>query len=264
MDSGRVFRFLVMFLTLLGVMWAIRGICGRHHGASPIEAQPSAVKAAYVPEPDPARYELPLVAFENSCQDGQNIDISSCTGKLSRSEGRTYRLTLTHDSPVVIEVRPLDNLFDPAFALRDASGRCVIGADDQGEAEAERAELKRLPAGEYQLIVAGYGDQCGPYQLTVREPLPMFGSTDAPRVVRGPNGVSLQWDTFGECEVGQFKVYRQIDGERTLVATVRSHGSPARPARYRWVDRSPLPDTRYELEAVAVDGRTEPLGSVAS
>ena len=263
MDSGRIFRFVVMFLTLMGVLWAIREITGRQH-AVPTEVQPTAVKAVLHEVTDPASYTLPLVAFENSCEDGQATDISRCTGKLSRSEGRSYRLELEHAQPVVIVVKPLDELFDPSFALLDEFGSCLLGMDEQGEATAERGELRELAAGRYELIVSGYGDQCGPYQLTVREPLPLLTKVTAPRVVRGANGVSVQWETFGEHEVTHFKVYRDTEAGRALVKTIRSHGSPAGAARYRWVDRTPKTGLHYELEAVAADGRRESLGSVAS
>ncbi|MBI5058565.1 hypothetical protein HZB60_02150 [candidate division KSB1 bacterium] len=263
MENGRVFRFLVMFLTLVGVLWAIREIAG-HRPSAPAAVQPTAVKAAYTPAADGADYSLPLVAFENSCEDGQKVDISECTGKLSRSEGRTYRLKLDQDAPVMIEVRPLDGLFDPSFALIDEYGHCLIGIDDAGEAASERGEIPKLAAGRYELIVSGYGDQCGPFQLTVREPLPLLTMAGNPQLRKGGNGASLHWETFGENDITHFKIYRLSAAGRSCVTTVRSHGSPAGTARYRWVDRKPAEIDAYELEAIAGDGRTQIVATVAS
>ncbi len=200
---------------------------------------------------------LPFVAQDNTCLSSLQADLSACTGLLSGGEAREYRITLTKDNyTLIIEAEPGDLQFDISLAVFDKQSQCLAGVDMEGEGGIERTELAHLAAGQYKLVVGGYRDNCGLYQLTIREDRPPATEIVSSAVTVGPNGTSVRWTSFAEVGLAHYNLYRITDSERKRVATYRSHGSPADFADYRFFDRSYTANIRYELEAVARDGRT--------
>lgn len=257
MDSGRIFRALVMFLTLLGVLWAIRQISSMRH---PV-ATPAAKTAVQTPLaiPEAEVHSLPFVAIDNTCRSDHVVDLASCTGLSTKGTGTEYRFELSSPASISIEVKPEYELFDAGFAVLDEHENCVIGREQNPAGMTESALLKMLPAGRYRLVVGGYNGDCGPLTLTVGPARALVADLTKREVVYGPNGISLKWRTFGENEIEYFEIVRAQGDTSAVAARVRGRGGPARAEEYKYLDRVPG-GAVYSLIAVSRDGRREELG----
>ncbi|MDD5087597.1 MAG: hypothetical protein PHI18_02200 [bacterium] len=203
-------------------------------------------------------HDLPFVVFDNTCESSQCADLSGCTGMLSGSEVREYRIFLDGPADMLqIELEARDQFLDLSFAFYDGRGRCRAAGDEQPAGWTERATLTGLETGDYRLFVGGYNDHCGPYLLTVRVPEHRAVELTESAVRRGPNGSAIHWTSFGEVDVAHFSLFRVEQENRLRVATFRGHGGAARFGDYRYLDREAGPEAAYELEAVSRDGRRE-------
>jgi hypothetical protein len=263
MDSGRLFRAVLTGIVLIGCIWGLRQLearrtrpilrparVGQTEVATPAQDQNST-------EPLVEVVSLPFVALDNTCYYSGGEDLSHCTGSLSGAPAREYRLSATKREALWVGVQPRSDYFDPSFALLTADQRCIAGYDNQGPGLPETAMLNDLEPGEYLLVVGGYGEDCGPYELTVRQETPEIARVVETRTIEGPNGTVVRWGTFAEVDLDYFILYRTVGEDRQQIAVLRAHGSPAGFARYRVMDRKPQPDSTYEIEAVASDGRIE-------
>lgn len=202
--------------------------------------------------------ELPFTALDNTCLYSQIMDISGCTGMLSEAAARVYRIKVAAGGNLHVTVEPENDYFDAGFALMSDSG-CVGGVDQSGPGWEESSVFSNLPDGQYRLIVSGYADNCGPYRLTVADQPESLATYRLATAQQGPNGIAVRWRTFAETNLKHFELFRLAQGERRLLATFRSHGSPAGWASYRYLDRDGHPDSRYELIAVSHSGRSEAI-----
>jgi hypothetical protein len=265
MDSGRLFRAVIMVVTLLICLWAINWIQARKESpvVAPIDTlhtgktRPAASRAS-VTEPAVKVETLPLVALDNTCYYSASRDLSGCTGTWSGGAAREYHFATTDaEHALYITAKPKSDEFDLSLVLMSPDNHCVMGRDDAGPGMAERAVVKDLKPGEYLLVIGGYADNCGPYELTVSTEAPQVAQITDTKVHSGPNGKVVRWDTFAERAVQHYVVYRTDGDSRVRVAVLRAHGSPAGFASYRVMDRLAPIDSTYEIEAVAPDGRTE-------
>lgn len=265
MNSGRLFRAAVMCLTLCGCMWALTRLQG-HNGpieaalpdsawlAAPEAAQP----AAEILSAPPAEIsQLPLVALDNTCFYEGTRDLSRCTGTISGSPAREYVIHANGMDSYYVIVEPRSVFFDPSLVVLDSRQECVIGKDERGPGYGESTVLERPVRGDYSLIVGGYSDDCGPYELTVSTSAPEIARIIKPAAHIGRNGTVLRWETFAEVDLAHFELYRQSNNNRERIAVLRAHGSKAGFANYRFTDRAPQSDSNYVIEAVARDGRRE-------
>jgi hypothetical protein len=269
MDNGRILRAVVTGITLLLTLWVLQRL--NSHRIPPAdlrtESQPSAPAPAPVPtqHPTPAPVDtlppvaisaLPLVSMDNTCFSGSSADLSCYTGMLSGGPARSYAVHAESGKPLQITVQPEDEHYDVSLALFK-DGRCLTGRDDKGAGQSEQVVLPEAKSGLYTLVVGGYSDNCGPYTLTVRNDPPAVAEMQDATAHTGPNGTVIRWQSFGEVALSNFSVYRLSDGQRERIAVLRAHGTPAGFASYRYTDRSPRSECRYEVEAVTRDGRSE-------
>jgi hypothetical protein len=175
---------------------------------------------------------------------------------LSGAPARQYVIQTTAGKPLQATVKPDNETFDISLALF-RNGRCVLGRDERGAGQSEQITIPVAAAGVYTLVVGGYWDHCGPYELTVRDNPPAVAEVQDARASSGPNGTVIRWQSFGEVALANFSIYRLADGRRERIAVLRAHGSPAGFGSYRYMDRDPRSDSRYEVEAVTRDGRSE-------
>jgi hypothetical protein len=271
MNSSRLFRALVTGLTLMACLWFLNLMTGHH--ARPSQAEPVSedispdLLASAPPLPDslpPVEiHSLPLAALDNTCMDGVPTDLSCYTGMLSGGAAREYVLRLKTRAELRIAVEPRSEYFDASFVLFAGGTRCVLARDESGAGQRESAIIPNLDAGVYRLMVGGYGEDCGPYLLTVRDQTPPVAQVSAAEASRGRNGTVIHWRSFAEVDLTHFALYRMDDLGRRCIAVLRAHGSPAGFADYRFTDRDLEGRASYTLEAVSRDGRIE-LVSIAS
>lgn len=257
MDSGRIFRAMVMFLTLVGVLWAIRQVT-----SSRIDSSTRVAKGVALVSPISREHEvhsLPLVAIDNTCRSDEVVDLAMCTGLSTKGSGQSFYFELIEPATISIEVKPEYELFDPGFAVYDAHENCVTGREQNPGGMAEATTLKMLPVGRYRLVIGGYSGDCGPFTLTVAQARALVSDISTGRVLPGPNGTSINWRTFGEHEIEYFEIVRMVGGEQTVAARIRSRGGPARGEEYKYLDRELSPPDDYQLFAVGRDGRREEL-----
>jgi hypothetical protein len=265
MNSSRLFRTLIMGLTLLACLYflsllaAYRG-CAPH--AQPVSADTTTQPSSSVPPlPDslpPVEIKsLPLAAMDNTCVDGVPTDLSAYTGMLSGGAAREYLLRLNTPGSLRISVEPEDVYFDVSFVLFAGGTRALVSRDENPAGGSERATTPHLDPGLYRLVVGGYDQNCGPYLLTVRDQAPPAAQIAATEVHRGRNGTVIRWRSFAEVDLERFDVFRVDDMGRRRIAVLRAHGSPAGFANYRFTDRQLAPPASYSLEAVSRDGRIE-------
>jgi hypothetical protein len=262
MDSGRTLRAVLTALILIGCLAALHRFGGPEAPNSAVaRTKPSALTAAGPPVTPPSASPVeiatfPFAAMDNGCFDGIETELSGCTGFLSGGRAIEYRLTVSAGQILRIRVEPTYGAYDPAFALlRD--GQCIAGRDAEGMGEPERATIRNLPAGTYDLWVGGYDGDCGPYLLSLDNQPISLARVSGTNVLFGRNGNVLTWTSFGEVDLDNFQIFRVRGQERERIAVMRSHGGPASFAGYRFMDRPPASDVRYELEVSARDGRTE-------
>ncbi len=265
LDSSRLFRAALTGIVLVACVWGLRTLDARRsrHGTQPASTTPPEMGTP-APDPTPAsapptvdEKTLPFVALDNTCYYSSGEDLSKCTGSLSGAPAREYRLSATDKDVLEISLEPRSQDFDPSFALFTEDRHCIGGYDNQGPGQTETAELKDVEPGQYLLVVGGYGDDCGPYELTVRKEHDDIAQVVQTQKHEGPNGTVLRWSTFAEVDLSHFILYRIAGQDSERVAVLRAHGSPAGFAHYRVMDRTPQPDSTYEIEAVANDGRVE-------
>ncbi len=265
MNSGRLFRAAVMCLTLFGCMWALTRLQGQKR---PVEAAPAdstrlaapkaAQPAAETPPAPPVDIsQLPLVALDNTCFYEGTRDLSRCTGTISDSPAREYMIHANGMDTYYVIVEPRSVFYDPSLVVLDSRQQCVIGEDERGPGYSESTVLERPACGDYSLIVGGYSDDCGPYELTISTSAPEIARVIKPAAFIGRNGTVLRWETFAEVDLAHFELYRQSGNSRERIAVLRAHGSKAGFANYRFIDRAPQGDSNYVIEAVARDGRRE-------
>ena len=263
MDSGRLFRAVLTGIVLFGCIWGLRELDTRRPKPSfksAITTQTDSATPAHDQNPTEPLVEvvaLPFVALDNTCYYSGGKDLSRCTGSLSGAPAREYRLLATEREAFFVGVQPRSDYFDLSFALLTMDQRCIAGYDNQGSGLPETAVLSDLEPGEYLLVVGGYGEDCGPYELTVSREIPDVARVVETGILQGRNGTVVRWGTFAEVDLNYFILYRTVGEERQKIAVLRAHGSPAGFARYRVMDRKPQPDSTYEIEAVASDGRIE-------
>ena len=270
MDGSRVLRAVVTVLTLLVCLWALSRIkTSKPTAEAPEEKKPIAASAAV----KPSSYEpvevvpplevnaLPFFAQDNTCEQSDTMDLSACTKTLSGSAVRVYRVRVSANEPLFISVEPQSEYFDPGIAVVDADHHCMGGADDQGAGLVETLLLNHLAEGVYQVIVSGYHDDCGPYQLTLRKESPPIAQVERLWKHCGPNGTVISWQTFAEVDLSHFVLYRIEGDSRVQIGSVRKHGSSAGWSTYHMIDRDLDPNVHYVVEAVARDGRTESFSS---
>jgi hypothetical protein len=223
----------------------------------PVTEVPANKPAAMEVLPPVEILSLPLFAFDNTCDFSDTMDISACTHALSGSAARIYNIRLEENQSLYVTVEPRSDFFDAGIAVFKDQQICIAGKDENGSGIAESLKLKNLSAGNYRVVVAGYHDDCGPYELTVRTEQPPIAEIKPPSVHSGPNGTVISWQTFGEVDLAHFVLYRTDGNNRLQIGSLRSHGNPAATTSYRFIDRKPAPNTSYEVVAVAHDGRTE-------
>jgi hypothetical protein len=237
-----------------------------HHGrAALVEPVPQDVVTAFpaVAPPLPASCppvdirSLPLAAMDNTCMDGVPTDLSCYTGMLSGGAAREYLLRLERRGTLRIAVEPRSEYFDLSFALFAGGKQCVLARDEKSAGQTESAVIPNLDTGVYRLIVGAYGQDCGPYVLSVRDQTPPVAQVSAAEAFRGRNGTVIHWRSFAEVELAHFILYRMDELGRRRIAVLRAHGSPAGFADYRFTDRDLEGRATYSLEAVSQDGRTE-------
>jgi hypothetical protein len=262
-NSSRLLRAVVTVLTLLGCLWALNQFKSRPRvqQASPPEERsiteaPQTKPAAFTVLPPVEIQSLPLVALDNTCEWSDTMDLSACTRALSGSAVRVYQIDVSANQPLFIRVEPLSDYFDAGVTVLSADRVCAAGADEHGAGLKESLVLKNLPAGSYRVIVSGYSDDCGPYELTIRAERPPIAEVRPPTTRTGPNGTVISWQTFAEVDLAHFVVFRIDGASRQQIGSLRSHGGPASLSTYRLVDRQPIPDASYELQVVAHDGRS--------
>jgi hypothetical protein len=265
MNSGRFLRALITGLTLLVCLYLLNLVTG-YRGPEP-EAEPVSEEAEVVPSsfapplpdslPPVEIRSLPLAAMDNTCMDGVPTDLSCYTGMLSGGAAREYALRLNTRGTLRITVEPQSEYFDVSFVLLAKEIHCVLARDEGGAGQRESAVISDLDAGLYRLMVGGYGEDCGPYVLTVRDQIPPVAQVSAAETVRGRNGTVIHWRSFAETELAHFALYRTDEAGRRCIAVLRAHGSPAAFADYRFTDRDLAGGASYTLEAVSRDGRIE-------
>ena len=254
-----------MCLTLLACMWALTRLDTRR---VPVVAAPVDSARGVIPEPRPLPEDttrvppvditqLPLVAMENTCYYPGGEDLSGCTGTISGGPVREYTLHTTGHNSYYISAEPRSLYFDLSLAIYDVSHACVVGKDDRGPGYSESALLENPAQGDYRLVVGGYGEDCGPYELSVSAKAPEIAQVMKPATLVGRNGTVVRWETFAEVDLAHFELYRQTKDQREQIAVLRAHGSKAGFANYRFTDRSPRTDSVYVIEAVAKDGRRQ-------
>lgn len=256
-QSGRLFRMVVMVLTLAGCVWLLE------------QAQQGRASTAVTPMPRPeARRKphsllprlpievntLPFAALDNTCLDGTPEDLSGCTGWLSGAEVCRYRIAVSEGAAIEATAQPRDAAFDVSMALYSAAGVCAAARDSLGAGGLETMVIRDLEPALYELRVGGYADHCGAYLLTVRQ----LGATPAQiasaRVDPGRNGTVVRWTSFGESGVSYFLLYRTGDGGRQRIAALRARGTPGGFADYRFNDRGGREGATYEIELVTRNG----------
>jgi hypothetical protein len=263
MDNGRLFRAVLTVVVLLLSIWALRHIQAQRatHRVSPADRPPAEEKAQVIEEASAAPAivveTVPLVALDNTCFYSSMQDLSRCTGALSFAPAREYRIAAIRNQVLYFGAKPRSDIFDISVALLTADAKCIVGYDENGPGWPEAAVVTGLDSGEYVLVVGGYGEDCGPYELTVSMETPEMARVVETGVLNGRNGTVVRWGTFAEVDMAHYALYRWKAEERERVAVLRAHGSPAGFARYRVIDRRPQPDSTYEIEAVARDGRRE-------
>ncbi len=213
---------------------------------------------AQASEPIPVEItSLPLVALDNTCLYDGTQDLSACTGAVSGGPVREYQFLANGFDTYYVAAEPRSEFFDLSLVLLDSTRRCLIGQDENGPGFAEGTSIVDLDAGTYTLLVGGYSEDCGPYELTVSNRAPAIAQILKSRSLPGPNGTVVRWETFGEVDLAHFELYRQSGSERERIGVFRAHGSKAGFAFYSFMDRDPNPDSMYVIEAVARDGRRE-------
>ncbi|MCX6601032.1 MAG: hypothetical protein NT025_05655 [bacterium] len=265
MNSSRLFRALITGLTLLACLWFLNLVSGHHGRASQMEPVCQDVTVAITssapPLPDSCPpveiLSLPLAAMDNTCMDGVPTDLSCYTGMLSGGAAREYALRLKARCALRVAVEPRSEYFDVSFVLFAGGTRCVLARDENGAGQNESAVIPNLEAGVYRLIVGGYGEDCGPYLLSVRDQTPPVAQVSAAEAFRGRNGTVIHWRSFAEVDLAHFALYRMDELGRRRIAVLRAHGSPAAFADYRFTDRDLEGRATYSLEAVSLDGRIE-------
>jgi len=272
MNNGRLLRAIITGLTLLAVLWFLH-LLGARRPVQPTLSQARRVeKAVFVPQKPRSQEaekpkverpeahgeigELPFAVMENSCLDGEVMDLSDCTGLLSGGRGREYTLHVKPGENLRITVEPLYEEFDVSFALLNGDF-CIVGRDKGRKGESEQATVHNLAAGDYRLCVGGYDGDCGPYLLTVEDQPPSLAQIRDASAYNGRNGTVLRWKSFGEVDLTEYQIYRLTNDNRERIAVLRPHGSPAGFSVYRFMDRGHLPGSAYEVEMVARDGRSE-------
>lgn len=267
-DSSRMLRAVVTVITLLLCLWFLGKFKTQPSQPQPLPEQPPVTE---VPVSKPASLQilppvevqsLPLFAFDNTCDFSDTMDISACTHSLSGSAARVYQIHLEANQSLFVTVEPRSDYFDAGLAVFTEDHACIAGKDDNGSGIVESLVLKNLPGGNYRVVVAGYRDDCGPYELTVRTDVPPIAEIKPPSVLNGPNGTVISWQTFGEVDLAHFVLYRKDGNNRQQIGSMRSHGNPAATTSYRFIDRKPEPNSSYEVVAVAHDGRTEHLSTI--
>lgn len=268
-DNGRLFRAVVMGITLVICIWALNRLESRKNIPAVVPVDTTRTEEAIPQEeaslaaPAMDAETLPLVALDNTCYYSDAHDLSGCTGTLSGGPSREYRIVASDATQILyVGAVPRSEYFDLSLALLTADEQCLIGYDNSGPGLPERAVVSGLEPGEYLLVVSGYADNCGPYELTVFAEAPDIARVVDMAILNGKNGKVVRWETFAEIGVQHFVLYRTQGDRRERVAVLRAHGSPAGFANYRVMDRAPQPDSTYEIEAVARDGRKE-LVSIA-
>ena len=254
-----------MCLTLFGCMWALTRLQGHDvplaavpddsaHVVLPETAQPAAEMA---PAPPVDVSQLPLAALDNTCFYSGTRDLSRCTGTVSGSPAREYVIHANGKDTYYVIVEPRSVFYDPSLVVLNGQQECIVGEDERGPGYSESTVLEHPASGDYSLIVGGYGDDCGPYELTVSTTAPEIARVIKPAAHVGRNGTVVRWETFAEVDLAHFEVYRQSGSIRERIAVLRAHGSKAGFANYRFTDRAPELDAEYVIEAVAKDGRRE-------
>ena len=81
-----------------------------------------------------------------------------------------YQLTISEDESLFISVQPTASWDTALIILQESGGDCgtvpLLCVDDAMDGDAESATV-RLEAGTYYIVVEGYGDDSGPYDLSV-------------------------------------------------------------------------------------------------
>lgn len=265
MNSSRLFRALITGLTLTACLWLLNLVTGHRDRASLLEPAREDVTVALsssapqLPDscPPVEIRSLPLAAMDNTCMDGVPTDLSCYTGMLSGGAAREYLLRLKARCALRVAVEPRSDYFDPSFVLFAGGTRCVLARDENGAGQNESAVIPNLEAGVYRLIVGAYGEDCGPYLLSVRDQTPPVAQVSAAGASRGRNGTVIRWRSFAEVDLAHFALYRTDELGRRRIAVLRAHGSPAAFADYRFTDRDLEDRASYTLEAVSLDGRIE-------
>ena len=181
MDGSRVMRAVVTVITVLICVWALSLLRSNKQPNDNIQeaAKPATQEARNIANeilPPVGITKLPLVAFDNTCEYSNEIDISGCTGVLSGSASRIYELNIESDQNLNITLEPRSDFFDPSFAIISENHTCVAGSDNHGPGLAEKIESLNLLTGNYKLIVSGYNGDCGPARACQ---LPSFDATSA-------------------------------------------------------------------------------------
>jgi len=265
MDSGRLFRAVITFLTLLACLWVLSRLERRD---TPHQLSPADSAAVPISEPHEQAQQinaqipveisaLPLVALDNTCLYDGAQDLSRCTGAISGGPVREYQIQANGSDTYYVAAEPRSEFYDLSLVLFDSARQCMLGRDEQGPGFAEGMVLEKIGAGHYSLLVGGYSEDCGPFELTVSDKTPAIAQIMKSITVPGRNGTVVRWETFGEVDLAHFELYRQNGSERERIAVLRAHGSKAGFAFYRFMDRQPRADSMYVIEAVARDGRRE-------
>ncbi|RPH96000.1 hypothetical protein EHM69_02675 [candidate division KSB1 bacterium] len=269
MNAGYLFRAFVTGFTLLlclSILQRVNRPSSREYDLSLSEPASNYKTSTEFDNPTDPTLSLPveiqgfpLAAMDNTCFDGVPMDLSCYTGMLSGGRAREYTIRLHRPSSLRISLEPQDPYYDVSVVLLNSSRKCIVGLDKAGAGKNENVILDCIAPGTYRLLVGGYGEDCGPYLLSVfDQPLSIAHVSDLAKF-EGRNGTVIRWKSFGEVDLAHYNLYRANQNGWSRIAVLRAHGTPADFADYRFTDRNARSGYAYRLEAVARDGRVETI-----
>lgn len=263
------YRRIAFLLTLLATFWALAQaryddrLVRIPTDRADVSKTAEAVPIATIGLESAARIDqLPFAALDNTClYETVGLELSSCTGMVSGEAAVAYRLSLDANNSLYAAARPVRSDFDVALSLFRVGEQgefvCMEGSDAKGEGWVERIALKSIPAGEYCVVVGGYGSDCGQFELSVQSTLVSPVSIREFSCEIRDGGALVYWETASEVDLHYFKLYRGGVGDDRgqIVFQPRSRGHFSEGARYEFFDPDGDHGMAYILIGVDMTGR---------
>lgn len=100
----------------------------------------------------------------------QEIDFGETAATVGPNKAAVFQFTAESNTAITLMLTPEEGSFDPILDLIDSDGRSILPAviDAGGQGEIESIENLTLPAaGEYRIVVRGFGFSSGPFTMAL-------------------------------------------------------------------------------------------------